>query len=204
MSGKWVKHGLDLVSLDEFVNDPFHGSSGVDHVNHNVSLKDSVVEWNPFFEVVLTSSNSHDHVSCLQDARDLHGSDEVKFVADEDDWNSNVLLFDQLSNFLVEFVVLLCLELDWSIVSEKLITLSFDLLSVKFFLSSKSLLFLSDDLLVLFDLSSEAIEFSFSFVNDLLSVKFVLSFELFQSLLESLLLSLHFSNDSSVLFTLKS
>lgn len=87
---------------------------------------------------------------------------------------------DKLSDSSFELVVLLWSELDWCL-GEKLIALSLDFLSIQLFLSSQSLLFFSDDLLILLYLSSKAFKLILSVFNDLVSVSLELLFEFLES-----------------------
>ena len=142
-----------------------------------------MVEWDPFLEVILTSSTNDGDVRGLENTVNLHASNEVELRTQVKDWNSNVFLLDKLCNSLIKVVSFLWFEYNWSGAAKESVTLSFNFFSIEFFLSSESLLFLSNDFLVFFNLSSEAFEISFTVFDDSISGDFIMSLQFNQSLL---------------------
>jgi len=155
---------------------------GVNHVNYQGSLQDSVVEGHPLAELVLTSAYPHNHVSGLEDAGHLHSSDEVEFGGQVEDGDADVFLLDQLGDSLVQLVALLGLELDWGLASKHHVALPFDFFGIKLSLSCQSLLLLSDDLFVSFDSSLQVLQFFLARPDNLFSLGLVISLKVDQSL----------------------
>lgn len=84
----------DLLVLNHLAENVLKGLLRVDHVDDDCSLEDSVVERHPFFKGVLATSYSANDLSRLEDALDLHGTNEVVLIFDENDGDSDVLLLD--------------------------------------------------------------------------------------------------------------
>ena len=120
---------LDLVALHKLVDYPLKRLIGVDHVNDQHLLEDTVVVLKVIVKLVGTSTNSHEHIVLAKTARELLSTDEVHLLVLGvlHDWDSNIVSLNDVVDLVINLITLSRLELDGRD-SEELVALLVDLL----------------------------------------------------------------------------
>ena len=96
-------HSWYLLTSNEGINDPFKTFLALNHLDDELSLNRLVVLENVWLKFLIATTHLSDYIISLLLKVNLADTHEVKRSLDVHNWNSDIVLFNQLFDHLINF-----------------------------------------------------------------------------------------------------
>ena len=95
----------NLLASNKSINDPFETFLALNHFDNELSLNDLVILENVRFELLVATTDLRNHIVCFLFKMDFVQSNQIKRALDVHNWNSNIVLLNQLLQVLFKLDV---------------------------------------------------------------------------------------------------